>query len=504
MHAIEFQNVSFSYGPDAPPALTDVSFHIDEGEFVALVGNNGSGKSTVARLCDAFAAPTSGAACVLGHDIASIAGTDDVFALRREVGFVFQNPDDQLVASLVVDEVAFGPRNLGLPREDILARINEALAAVGMSDAIGRDVNALSGGQRQRIAIADALAMRPRLLILDEPTSMIDAEGKRDLMSVIERLHDGGMTILLITHDPSEAARAERILRMRDGRVSEVSHGHMCAGARESTPAAMQAAASAAPPAATQPAAAPPAASAPVPPTPPAAPSEPPAPLIRFENVSFTYDGATTRTFALMTPQAPATPALSNVDLAIYEGETLAVAGPNGSGKTTLIQHMNGLLKPTCGRVFVNGTDTSSKAGANAARRVVGITFQYPERSLFAETVRDEIAFGPRNLGLAEDEVDQRVRTALDALALPYELFAERNPFGLSGGEQRKVAIAAVLAMRPRVLVLDEPCAGMDIPSHDHLIGLLRQLKATRQTIVIVTHEQRDIDILADRVFRLG
>lgn len=479
MHAIEFDNVTFSYGNSPSPILRSVSFCVEEGEFVALVGDNGSGKSTIARMCDAFLAPNEGIVRVLGHDIGQISSTDDLFALRSEVGFVFQNPDDQLVASLVIDEVAFGPRNLGLPRAEVFERIDEALRATGMADAIGHDVNTLSGGQRQRIAIADALAMRPRLLILDEPTSMIDAAGRLAIMEVVERLHASGMAILLITHNPTEAARADRVLHMSDGSVTDAKpcptfqpHSSPIASAasthrQEAT-------------------------------------SAPADPIIRFERVSFRYDEGPSFGIGMMSASQAAPSVLNDLDLDVYEGELLAIAGPNGSGKTTLIQHMNGLLRPSAGRVLVNGTDTATKAGANQARRIVGVSFQYPERSLFAEAVHDEIAFGPRNLGLREDEVDERVRTAALQLALPYEQFAQRNPFDLSGGEQRKVAIASVLAMRPRVLVLDEPCASMDARAHDHLIGLLASLKSAGQTIVLVTHEESDIALLADRVFRLG
>ncbi len=490
MHAIEFTDVTFAYAEDLPPVLRAASFVVEPGEFVALVGTNGSGKSTIAKMTDAFLAPQGGSVRVLGLDVGEIGGTSEAFDLRRRVGFVFQNPDDQLVASIAIDEVAFGPANLGVAREDLIERVDAALAAVGMTQAAGRNVNTLSGGQRQRIAIADALAMRPDLLVLDEPTSMLDVQGRHDVREILQRLHADGLTILLVTHDPAEAALADRVLHVKEGRVCSLDLSELSA---QETPRGVhkvgehEAAAQADARKANDHEAA----------------AQAGEPLIRFQDVSFSYGKAGAARTALFTDTRDEAVVFEHLNLEVRAGETLAIAGPNGSGKTTLIQHMNGLLKPTAGTVSVNGIDTASRAGANAARRVVGISFQYPERSLFSQTVFDEVAFGPRNLGLGEEEVDARVREALAGVALPFEAFAKREPFKLSGGEQRKVAIASVLALQPKVLVLDEPCASMDLPTHAHFIELFDRLKRQGQTMVLVTHDERDIELLADRVFRL-
>lgn len=491
--AIEFENVSFSYGNCDAPVLDNVTFSMERGDFVALVGNNGSGKSTVAKLADAFLLPSSGEVRLFGMSTSQTAskGADALLKARRNVGFVFQNPNDQLVATTVADEVAFGPSNLGLPKHEVVARVEYALAEVGMLDCAGRDVNTLSGGQKQRIAIADSLAMRPELLILDEPTSMLDEVGRKDVLEIVKRLNKAGMAVLWVTHSANEAHAANRVLEISNGAISQTTaseleraHAKLFEGLRTlstvrdrqkdgaSDKSAADSASSKNPP-------------------------------IVFSNVSFAYSQENERGIDIFSSPASAKSVLENVNLDVAEGMLGVISGSNGSGKSTLVQHMNGLLKPTSGEVSVCGRNTSTKQGANAARRNVGICFQYPERSLFAQTVYDDIAFGPRSLGLNEHEVEVRTREAMEQLVLPFDKFAKRSPFDLSGGEQRKVSLAGVLAMRPKVLVMDEPFAGLDAPTHAHLLELVMRMKKEGQTIVLVTHDQGDIELLADYVYEL-
>ncbi len=512
LKAIEFDNVCFSYGSQSldghhdgeSSVLDHASFTVDEGEFIALVGNNGSGKSTITKMVDAFIAPDYGTARVLDCDIGNLASKSDVYKLRRDIGFVFQNPDDQLVAPLVIDEVAFGPRQLGLPKEDIIARIENALNAVDMIDAIGRDVNTLSGGQRQRIAIADALAMQPKLLILDEPTSMLDAQNRKSVTDIVQHLHKEGITILLVTHNPEEAMLADRVLEIKNGKVLQADCSTWEKSLRINTPKPSMIKQKEKPTSANlnRKAAA--------------------KPIICFDNVSFRYGPETEKSVNILGSTPNDKLVLENINLQVFDGEFLAIAGPNGSGKTTLIQHMNGLLQPTCGEVTVDGMSTATQAGANAARRKVGVVFQYPERSLFAQTVAEDVAFGLKNKlknelrsnpksslasssesnDHARENIKERVHSAMDAVGLPYEDYANRNPFNLSGGEQRKAAIAGVIAASPQVLVLDEPCAGMDLEAHAQLMNLFAQLHQAGQTIVLVTHDEQDIATMTDRVFR--
>lgn len=481
---LEFDHVSFSYDGGAD-VLEDVTFSIAPGQIVALAGSNGSGKSTVAKLAEAFLLPSSGSVSVLGQSTQQAAeaeGADGVLALRSKIGLVMQNPDDQMVASIVVDEVAFGPSNLGLPKEEVIDRVQNALDSVRMSEFLGCNVNTLSGGQRQRIAIADALAMDPALLILDEPTSMLDEAGRRDVRAMACALRDKGMAVLWITHFPEDASIADRVLKMEGGKALEIPPSEAFCDFFDHASTA-QASITA---------------------RKPDHPQASPERVIEFRDVSFAYSGENELAVDIFAQEKNPHPVFEHVGLDVFKGETLAIVGPNGCGKSTLLQLMNGLLKPTSGEVLVFGTPTSTKEGANAARRKVGLCLQYPERSLFCQTVRDEVAFGPKNIGMSGRQLDDRVRQTMNVMRLPFEEYADRTPFNLSGGEQRKVALAGVLALDPEVLVLDEPCSSLDGPAHSRLIETLASMKAAGQTMVIVTHDMRDVEALADRVYHMN
>ncbi|MBP3591636.1 MAG: energy-coupling factor transporter ATPase [Clostridia bacterium] len=207
---------------DAPPAVSDVSFSVEKGEYIAILGHNGSGKSTLAKLCNMILTPTEGRLFILGREVTAEGfSEEDTFDLRAEIGMVFQNPDNQLVATVVEEDVAFGPENLGLPREEIRRRVNGALAAVGMEEYAHHAPHKLSGGQKQRIAIAGILAMKPSVILFDESTSMLDPLGRAEVVSIMERLNrEDGITVVHITHYMDEAARASRVIVMNDGRIA--------------------------------------------------------------------------------------------------------------------------------------------------------------------------------------------------------------------------------------------------------------------------------------------
>lgn len=489
---ITFDDVSFSY-PGADPILTGTSFSITSGEIVALMGLNGSGKSTITKLIEGFLIPTNGTIEVLGLDPSD---ERSLRSIRPKIGFILQNPDDQLVATTVLDEVAFGPENLGVPREEILEKVCCALDAVQLQGFEARDVNTLSGGQKQRVAIAGALAMEPTMLIMDEATSMLDERTTQQIWQILEQLRTKGVTILVITHSPTEAAYADRILNVEGGRVHPLDLKELEAlkaayeqdmaqiahiGAQGMTQVDVRFHQS--------------------------GPQD--EPIIRFDDVSYAYatgerpqgkgalgglDGGAEH----QSHEAPLI--LSGLDLNIARGESVAIMGPNGSGKSTLVQHMNGLLTPTSGTVTIDGVSTATKEGANQARSKVGIAFQFPERSLFAPTVLEDVAFGPRNLGYSDEAAEQAAQKALQSIGLGEELWA-RSPYTLSGGQQRRAALAGVLAMKPEVLVLDEPCANLDLPSRKELLGLIKSLQEDGMTIVMVTHDALEAGLLAERIY---
>lgn len=450
--AIRFDNVSFAYEPDVP-VLEGLSFAIAQGEFVTIQGDNGSGKSTLLKLVDAMLTPDEGCVHVLGMDTADPANRYDI---RSLCGIVFQNPDDQMVSTLVHDEVAFGPRNLGLCSDEVHTRVDEALRAVGMEHLRDADVNALSGGQKQRVAVAGALAMKPRILLLDEATSMLDAEATTQMMILMHRLREQGMTIVLITHDPALAKTADRVIQLK-GEPEEVL------GVLPDAEPACQRLQST---------------------------NKDSRVVIELEGVSFSYGEG-------------AAPVLDDVSLSVHEGEFVALTGPNGCGKSTLLKHVNGLLVPTAGTVRICEQALDSKEARNNARRQVGLAFQHPERQLFESTVFDDVAFGPRNLGCDEADTEARVRKALADIGLSFESVYKRSPFTLSGGQQRKVALAGILAMQTPILALDEPCAGLDAQAKRELLELLCRLNSEGTTIIMVTHTPQDANVLGCRMIEM-
>lgn len=541
---IECRGVSFSYD-GAAPALDGVDLNIEDGEFFCILGGNGSGKSTFAKHLNALLQPDAGTVRINGMDASD---PELVYDIRSTAGMVFQNPDDQLVATLVEDDIAFGPENLGVPSAQIAQRVREALKGVGLVGFEHHETHALSGGQKQRVALAGVLAMEPRVLILDEASSMLDPRGRKGLMKACRALHDRGMTIVMITHFMEEAAEADRVAVFQTGRVAMLGTPEeiltradelaqlnldmpascclgralrekgvpVCAQVREADMVAEIAQAYAERsgvdiverPFASDPRMLDNASSA----NDGTVASEP---VIEISHLSHSYSLSArerrcwhkhSATAGKSSKQAlwgndPSSPwALRDVSLTVRRGEFLGLAGHTGSGKSTLVQHLNGLIRPQEGSVCALGLDLSNKKDAAAVKAKVGVVFQYPERQLFAETVAQDVAFGPHNLGLPQDEVDRRVESSLSRVGLDLSTVGDKSPFELSGGQQRRVAFAGVLAMEPEVLVLDEPMAGLDPAARRDFLELIDRLHRDGLTVVMVSHSMDDLANCCDRI----
>lgn len=540
---IECRGVSFSYD-GATPALDGIDLNIEDGEFFCILGGNGSGKSTFAKHLNALLQPDAGTVRVNGMDASDL---ELVYDIRSTAGMVFQNPDDQLVATLVEDDVAFGPENLGVESAQIAQRVREALKGVGLVGFERHETHALSGGQKQRVALAGVLAMEPRVLILDEASSMLDPRGRKGLMKACRALHDRGMTIVMITHFMEEAAEADRVAVFRAGRVAmlgtpeeiltradELAQLNLdmpascCLGTalrakgvpvhaqvREVDMVAEIAQAyadrgedTAGRPSASDSRVLDNVSSA----TDGTAVSEP---VIEISHLSHSYSLSArerrrwrkrSATAGKSNKQAlwgndPSSPwALRDVSLTVRRGEFLGLAGHTGSGKSTLVQHLNGLIRPQEGFVRALGLNLANKKDAAAVKAKVGVVFQYPERQLFAETVVQDVAFGPHNLGLPQAEVVHRVESSLARVGLDLATVGDKSPFELSGGQQRRVAFAGVLAMEPEVLVLDEPMAGLDPAARRDFLELIDRLHRDGLTVVMVSHSMDDLANCCDRI----
>ena len=483
---VRLAHVSLRYGDSV--ALDDVTLEVCRGERVCVLGANGSGKSTLASVICGLLAPDEGDVELAGHAVCT-GGVPDLAAYRdarRQLGLVFQNPDDQIVTSVVADDIAFGPENLGVPRAQISVRVARELRRVAMEKYAHADPSRLSGGQRQRVCIAGALAMEPAVLVLDEPSSLLDVRGRAAIMRVMGRLAAAGATLVHVTHFMDEALAADRVVVMQHGHVAlegtpdevfaaknaqviealglEMPFEARLAVALRQAGAAGGAIAAPGAPSDEKPAAC--AACAPA--------AEPLAILAR--DLGFSY--------------GPDAQALDGVSLKVPARATTAIVGQTGSGKSTLLRLLCGLEAADAGSLTVCGINAATKRGRRQVRRAVGYVMQHPERQLFAQTVAEDVAVGPRNQGLSAAEVERRVAHALDLVGLADR--RDASPFELSGGQQRLAAIAGVLAMEPELLVLDEPTAGLDPRGRARLRALMADLAGHGVTLLQVTHSMED------------
>lgn len=502
---IEIEHLSYHFQDDEAalrPALEDINLTIREGEWVALLGANGSGKTTLVRQLNALLLPTSGLVRINGMDTRDRRNRPQI---RTTIGMVFQNPEDQIVAGIVEEDTAFGPENLAVAPAEIRRRVDEALEQVGLSQHSLRPPHLLSAGQKQRLAIAGVLAMQPRCIIFDEATTMLDPVGRRSVLEIMRRLHAAGMTILFITHFMEEAANAERLIVLNKGRlVADDSPavifsqpGRLAEWGLEQPPAAAVAESLRQSisnfPSAVYSAADLRSALLSLPHGEPALSStsqvgSKASAVIQVENLAHVY--------MLDTPLAHQ--ALTSVSLEIPEGSGYALLGATGSGKSTLLQHLNGLLRPQKGIVRV-GPYLLNDPGVKTRDVVAlaGLVFQNPENQFFEQYVGDEIAYGPRQF-TSEEPLALRVRRAMELVGLDFESFKDRLTYTLSGGERRKVALASILALGPRILLLDEPLAGLDPAARRTTLNRLGNLRQqTGVTLVLSSHQMEDVVALA-------
>lgn len=502
-------------------ALDGVSLDVMPGERLCVLGANGSGKSTLLMALDAMVALEAGSLEVMGAEVD--AGRAGASCARDGVALVFQRPEDQMVAGTVADDVAFGPENRAVPRTRMTELVEGALRAVGMDELAGADPDSLSGGQRQRVALAGALAMEPRALLLDEATSMLDGRARGDVSRILDGLAERGVAVVQATHDMDAALRADRVAVLDRGRIvlegaprdvlARVDELHALGleapfafvlaarlrargfdlpstGDAEALARALASQLSA---------------DAASPRTPHARPPREPRALLEFDGASFSYadpiPARRTRRIRQPRPDADASLAVEDLSFSVEAGSITALMGPTGAGKTTTAELACALKLPRSGAVRVGPCDTRDIAARRDLRRLVGYACQQPERQLFARTVREDVSFGPANLGVAGDELEGRVRRALRDVGLePTDELLARSPFALSGGQRRRVALAGILAMDQRVLVLDEPMAGLDPAGRARMRALLLELRRAGRALLLVTHSPDDAALLADRV----
>ncbi|MFQ5943632.1 MAG: ABC transporter ATP-binding protein [Anaerolineales bacterium] len=454
------------------PAIKDVSFSIEAGQIALIAGESGCGKTTLLRCINgliprSYKADLSGQILLNGEDYAD----RSLAELSQVIGTVLQDPERQILGAYVRNEVAFGLENLGVPRDEIVSRIEEALEYLGLFHLQSRETFSLSGGEKQKLALAGVMIMRPAILALDEPLANLDPASAREALALLRRLADEGKTVLIVEHrvedvlaiDPdivmymeqgqvTYLGSADGLLKVADYRAVKLpAHVVITRAKDEVSPRQIR--------------------------TRPSLSTEA-RDLVEFKDVSFNYSGGPT--------------VVRDVSLSIREGDIIALLGSNGAGKTTLVKHAVGLLRPVKGQVIFGRSDSKEMTVAEMAR-IVGFVFQSPRHMLFAPTVQEELAFGPTNLGHAAGEIDLNTELALAAVNLSGE--AERPPLALSFGQQKRVSIAAILAMRSAILVMDEPTAGQDFANYmsimDSVVGLSGAdgQSYSFSAIVFITHD---------------
>ncbi|HXF84210.1 MAG TPA: ABC transporter ATP-binding protein [Anaerolineales bacterium] len=484
------ENLSFQYRTRPEPALQNITFELKPGELLLIAGSSGCGKTTLARCINgliprSYRGKREGRVLLHGRDVADM----HLAEVAQTVGTLLQDPERQIVASKVYNEIAFGPENLGLPRDEIISRVESAMKRLGIEHLRERETFNLSGGEKQKVALAGLLAMNPSILLLDEPLASLDPASAHEALEVFRSLADEGKTIILIEHRVEDAifARPDRLLYMENGRIrylgpidtppTEIDHHEVKLPAewivkrvRERGEEIKVGA--------------------------PAPAVKRGEPIVVFEDVNFRYSD-----------EAPFV--LKNVNLEIRRGDLIALLGPNGAGKSTLVKHAIGLLKPTSGRVLVEGKDTRTMSVAQIAR-VLGFVFQSPTHMLYAPTVREELEFGPKNLEFEKSLMDRTVAESIATVNL--KGMEEYPPLGLSFGQQKRTTIAAVLAMQSKIMIMDEPTAGQDYANYTHFMdAMCRPLNGAPSLVaanfaatLFITHDLDLAVTYANRVLLFG
>lgn len=467
MSIIEIRDLTFSYPERNLDAVKNVSFSVDSGEYIAILGANGSGKSTLARLICGYLEPSAGSI---------------VREQGMRMGLVFQSPGDQIVASVVETDTAFGPRNLRCSEEEIIGRTVSSLDSVGLLERLLDKTRDLSQGQKQKLGVAGIAALHPTVFVLDESTSMIDPESRSHLLEVMDRWHQQGKTILHITHSLEEAHRAARVIAMNEGQMIFDGSRQQFMAHKDmekllfGDPLPLNTFV--------------PCPSAQWKPTLDNPSDEMPrgfqndAALI-FRNLNFAYE---TDDF-IQEHQGEKKSLFENFSLAVEAGRLTALMGPSGCGKSTLMEIAAGLLSVPAGEVYSNSRPL--------------LALQDSDHGLFEEFAADDVAFGPRNQGIAGKELVKKVRFAMEQVGLSYEKFAERQTMSLSGGEKRKVSLAGIIAMDGQVLLFDEPTAGLDAKSRRKVMEMLLSLVKAGKTVLFTTHRE-DEAMVAHRVVKLA
>ena len=509
-----FERDEEGYLTDMINAIRGINFDAKKGEIIGIVGKNGSGKSTFAKILNRLLLPIEGTVIIGGRDALE---EENILDVRKTVGMVFQNPDDQLIGSIVAEDVAFGAENIGVPGYKLWKRVLSSIEQAGLTvygakskDVADRRINELSGGEKQKVALAGVLAMEPKCIVLDEATSMLDPKSRWDIIRLMKKLQEElGITIIMITHMMEELIIANTIYVMHQGKIvmrgrkeAIFSEGEKLMQYGLDLP-----------------------------------------PVVELKNklydehiisdqYIYTVDGIVNR-IKMEYPNAfekgitlpdnidshnkidPVNAilmdkvcfsygekeVLKDVSLSVGKGEYVAVVGSTGSGKSTLLSHIPRLLKPSSGTVYVDGIDVCDRTtDIRKLRCKIGYVFQYPEQQLFAKNVYEDVVFGPRNVGVSKVEAEKRAYEAIKLVGLPDDIY-DMPISKLSGGQKRRVALAGVLAMKPEYLILDEPVAGLDPEGKREMLDIIDTLhKEVGITILMVSHDIESVATYADRV----
>lgn len=480
---LSVKNLTFTYRIRQQPAIEELNLEIAPRELMLVAGASGSGKTTLMRCINgliprSYTGTISGEIELFGTPIDDL----NMAELSQTVGTLLQDPERQVVASYVVNEVAFGLENLAWAREDILERVDETLEFLKIPHLKYRETFSLSGGEKQKVALAGVLAMKPRILILDEPLASLDPASAHEALQLFRELADEGISIMLVEHrvDDVLAINPDSVFYLENGKEAysgtpdgllKTADFHKIKLPAEVT---MQRAMSDKP-IEYNPAIKPP------------QPGEEPDKLIEFKNVSFQYN-----------EDLPLV--LHDVDYSINKGDVIALLGPNGAGKSTLVKHALGLLKPTQGDVLLEGNSTSNSSVAKAAQ-TVGYVFQNPGHMLYAPSVGEELAFGPDNLNFDEETIEANVNWAIQTVNM--DEYRDSPPLALSYGQQKRVSIGAILSMRSRILVMDEPTAGQDYWNYRAFMDSILQMPGF-EAVVFITHDLDLAVVYATRVILLS